>query len=187
MNILILSGNPKTDGLCQSVIDAVSAGAGEGGANVEEIRLCDMKMIRCAVCDDGWGICKAQHVCLYGKDGFQTVSDKIEAADAVVIATPVYWWEVSEALKSFMDRFRRCNFGTNGRMSGKQVLLVASAGGTGNGIVGCFKQLESFCQHTSAVVFDFIAINRWNNDYKRIAAYEAAKALGGGRKNDDTI
>ncbi len=187
MKVLIVSGNPKTDGLCQSVIEAVMAGAGEAQASVEEIRLCDMQLVRCAVCNDGWGICREQHICVYGNDGFEAVGDKIESADAIVIATPVYWGEVTETLKCFLDRFRRCNFGISGRISAKQVLLIASAGGSGNGIVSCLKQLESFCQHTGAVVFDFIAVNRWNSDYKRVAAYEAAKALADGRKNGDTV
>ena len=49
MKICILSGNPKKDGLCQSVIDAAKLGASEGGAEVDEIRLCDLKLIRCQV------------------------------------------------------------------------------------------------------------------------------------------
>ncbi|MBQ3457833.1 MAG: flavodoxin family protein, partial [Synergistaceae bacterium] len=33
--------------------------------------------------------------------------EKIREADAVAFISPVYWEEVSEGLKSFMDRFRR--------------------------------------------------------------------------------
>lgn len=187
MKLLVISGNPKKDGLCESVIESIMIGAGDGGADVEKVRLCDIKMGRCVVCGSGWGPCKEKHVCIYGNDGFQEVSDKIEAADAVAFVTPVYWWEVSEALKSFMDRFRRCNFGENGRLSGKQAMLVVTAGGTGNGIVSCLEQLESFCKHTGATIYDFIGVNRWNSDYKRKATYEAAKALGAGRKSGDTV
>jgi len=187
IKLLIISGNPKNEGLCQSVIKSIKLGAEDGGADVEEVRLCDLRMVRCAVCDSGWGPCKEKHICKYGKDGFEEVSKKIETADAVAIVTPVYWWEVSEALKSFMDRFRRCNFGENGRLSGKQAMLVVSAGGTGNGILNCLEQIENFCKHTGAVVYDYIGVNRWNCDYKRKACYEAAYALAGGRKNGNTV
>lgn len=187
MKLLTISGNPKKDGLCQSVIEAINRGAKDGGADAEEVRLCDLKLEQCVVCGSGWGPCKEKHLCSYGNDGFKTVSDNIAAADAVALVTPVYWWEVSEALKSFMDRFRRCNFSENGRLSGKQVMLVVSAGGTGNGIVSCLEQLESFCKHTGAEVYDLIGVNRWNSDYKRRAAYEAAYALACGRKNGDTV
>jgi hypothetical protein len=47
--------------------------------------------------------------------------------------------------------------------------------------------MDRFCRHTGAVIFDYIGINRWNNDYKKSAAYEAAKAMVSGRKNGDTI
>lgn len=187
MKILLLSGTPKKDGLCQSLVQAVDEGAQAGGAEVETVRLCDTDILRCVVCGDGWGSCRENHTCIYGGDGFDDVSEKIAQADAVAIVTPVYWWEVSEALKSFMDRFRRCNFGDAGRLSGKQILLAVSAGGTGNGIVKCLAELENFCIHTGAVVYDLIGVNRWNNDYKRKAAFEAARTLAAGRKNGDTV
>ncbi len=187
MKLLILSGNPKTDGLCQSIIDAAASGARDGGADVEEVRLCDMEIARCHVCDNGWGVCREEDYCVFGGDGFDDVSARVLAADAVVLATPVYWHETSESLKSFLDRFRRCYFGAGGPFSGKQALLIASAGGTGNGILPCMQQLERFCQHTGAEVFDMIGVNRWNNDYKRETAYAAGRAMAEGRKNGDTV
>jgi hypothetical protein len=72
-------------------------------------------------------------------------------------------------------------------MEGKQTLLIASPGGSGRGGLFCLTQMENFCQHVGAVVFDHIGINRWNNDYKRQAAYSAAKAMAQGRKNGETI
>ena len=152
MKILILSGNPKKNGLCQSVIDAAINGAKEGGAQVEEVRLCDTKIARCNVCGEGWGVCRSEGTCAYGDDGFEAMLAKVSGADAVVFATPVYWHETSEALKSFMDRYRRCNFGQKGSISGKQALLIASAGGTGNGILTCLEQMERFCKHTNAEI-----------------------------------
>jgi multimeric flavodoxin WrbA len=187
MKLLVISGNPKKDGLCHAIGEALKKGARDGGADVEEIRLCDMKIEACRVCGDGWGTCREQHYCSFGGDGFDDVSAKAGEADAVAFITPVYWNEVSEAMKSFMDRFRRCNFGQNGKLSGKQALIVVSAGGTGNGILPCLEQLDRFCRHTGAVIYDYIGINRWNSDYKREAVYASAKALAEGRKNGDTV
>jgi multimeric flavodoxin WrbA len=187
MKLLIIYSSPKEEGLCYSVLEAVRAGAEDGGAEVETVMLCDTDIARCYVCEDGWGVCKQNHVCAYGNDGFADISEQVGEAEAVVVITPVYWHEVSETLKSFMDRFRRCNFGENGRLSGKQVLLVVSAGGTGNGILPSLEQLDRFCRHTGAAIYDYIGINRWNSDYKRAAAYASAKALVSGRKNGDTV
>ena len=187
MKMLILSGNPKTDGLCQSVIEQVKAGAAEGGAQVEEVRLSDLSIERCHVCENGWGTCRSTRTCSFGNDGFDAVIAQIAQADTLVLATPVYWGETAEALKSFMDRFRRCQFGQEGVLSGKQVLLVASPGGSGNGMLTCLEQLDRFCRHTGAIIFDYVGINRWNSDYKKIAARAAAKALAQGRKNGETV
>ena len=187
MKICILSGNPKSDGLCQSVIDAAKLGAIEGGAEVDEIRLCDLNLIRCQVCGDGWGTCGSENKCIHGSDGFDEVKARIQASDAIIIVSPVYWGETSEALKSFMDRLRRCEFGQNGILSNKQVLIIVSPGGSGNGLLTCLDQMDRFCRHTGAIVFDYIGINRWNSDYKKIAAKSAAYAIASGRKNGDTV
>jgi hypothetical protein len=89
-----------------------------------------------------------------------------------------------------MDRLRRCEFATggfDGALKGKQTLLAAVPGGSGNGLLTCLQQMERFCQHTGAVIFDFIGVNRWNRNYKRVAAYEAAKMMAQGIKNGDDV
>jgi multimeric flavodoxin WrbA len=187
MKVCILSGNPKKDGLCQSVIDAARVGAEEAGAEVDEIRLCDLNLISCKVCGDGWGTCRDKNNCAFGSDGFDEVKARVQASDAVILASPVYWGETSEAFKSFIDRLRRCEFGQVGILSSKQVLIIAVPGGSGNGLLSCFEQMDRFCRHTGAVIFDYIGVNRWNSDYKREAAKAAANALASGRKNGDTV
>lgn len=187
MRISILSGNPKTEGLCQSVIDAAKLGIVEGGAEVDEIRLCDYKMARCQICGEGWGICRTENNCVYGSDGFDEIKARIQSSDAIILVTPVYWGEASEALKSFIDRLRRCEFGQSGILANKQVLIIAAPGGTGNGLLSCLEQMERFCRHTGAIIFDHIGVNRWNCDYKRAAVKAAAHAMATGRKNGDTV
>lgn len=187
MKIVILSGNPKKDGLCQSVIDAVKLGAIEGGAEVEEVRLCDLDLTRCQVCGEGWGPCRAENYCIYGSDGFDEVKARLQSSDAIVLASPVYWGETSEAFKSVIDRLRRCEFNQAEVLRDKQVLLIATPGGSGNGLLSCFEQMDRFCRHTGAIIFDYIGVNRWNSDYKRAAAKAAAHAMASGRKNGDTV
>ena len=76
----ILSGNPKKEGLCQSIIDAAKLGAVDGGAEVDEIKLCDYKLIRCQVCGDGFGPCREENYCIYGKeDGFDEIKARVQS------------------------------------------------------------------------------------------------------------
>jgi multimeric flavodoxin WrbA len=185
MNYLIVSGNPKRDGLCFSVTEEVVRGAKEGGADVEVLTV--EKLDRCHVCGDGWGSCREQHRCAFGGDGFNAAQEAVRRADQLCFITPVYWWEMAEALKGFFDRLRRCEFGQSGALAGKQVLLVASPGGTGNGMLSYLEQMDRFCRHTGAVIFDYIGVNRWNNDYKKSASFAAARAMAKGRLAGETL
>jgi len=185
MNYLIISGNPKNDGLCHKITEQVQGGAKDGGAKVEILKIGEME--RCHICGTGWGICREEHRCAFGEDGFNDAQAMVKNADQICIITPVYWHEMAEGLKCFLDRLRRCEFGQNGALSGKQVLLIASPGGSGNGMLTCLEQMERFTRHTGAVVFDFIGINRWNNDYKADAAYAAARAMAEGRKAGESL
>ena len=175
MNYLIISGNPKSDGLCHSVQLEIERGARDGGAEVNVVTT--EKFDRCRVCDAGWGPCRDEHRCTFGADGFNNAQVAAHEADAICIITSVYWGEATESLKCFLDRLRRCEFGQSGAMSGKPVLLVASPGGSGNGMVSCFDQLDRFCRHVGATIFDYIGVNRRNCEYKRQAAYSAAKLM----------
>ncbi|MDR0861984.1 MAG: flavodoxin family protein [Oscillospiraceae bacterium] len=174
MKLLILSGNPKSDGLCASLEAAVANGAKSSGAEVETLTF--DRLTRCRVCKDGWGTCREEHRCAFGGDGFDAAQETVRGADVYAIVTPVYWAEVTESLKSFLDRLRRCEFMT-GALQGKKVLLVASAGGSGNGILTALEQLDRFCRHTGAEIYDYIGVNRRNAEYKRDAAFAAAKQL----------
>jgi multimeric flavodoxin WrbA len=178
MKVVVLSGTPKSEGLSASCVTAATTGVEKAGASVVVIDLCKTSIERCKVCGDGWGICRNEHVCAYGEDGFNEVSKEIAEADALVIQTPVYWGETSEVLKSFLDRFRRCEaLKENTALTGKEVLLIAAPGGSGNGLLTCLGQMERAVQHMRGHVFDYIGVNRWNQEYKLKAIEAAAEAL----------
>ena len=179
MKVVIISGTPKTEGLSCSCVNAAYKGAVKAGVECEIVKLCDYELIRCKMCNDGWGICRNEHVCEYGGDGFSLIQQKISEADAVVLSTPVYWSEMTEIMKAFFDRFRRCEAmkSESGAMAGKPVLLIASPGGSGNGMISCLEQMERLSRHLSAKIYDFIGVNRWNKDYKLVAIEEAAASM----------
>jgi len=194
MKYLIISGSPKKDGLCHTITEAVRKGAEAGSAQAEILDI--MNIGRCHICGGGWGSCRAENKCAHGEDGFSAAQEAVHAADALCLITPVYWGEVTESIKCFFDRLRRCEFSISAAakttdrkaaLAGKQVLLIASPGGSGNGMLTCLEQMDRFCRHTGAVIFDYIGINRWNCDYKKQAVFSAAKAMAEGRKNGDTV
>ena len=177
MRIVILSGSPKPPGvgLCQSLIAQAQAGIREAGAEV--ITLGFSALTRCRVCGEGWGTCLNDNTCAFGGDGFDQARETVLGADGFVLLTPVYFGEASESLKAFLDRLRRCEFSYDSPLTGKQALLIASAGGSGKGLVNCLGQLERYGMNIRLKVFDMVGVNRWNQAYKRQAVFEAAKAL----------
>jgi hypothetical protein len=69
-------------------------------------------------------------------------------------------------MKYFLDRFRRCEaFNKDGSAAkGKQVDLIAAAGGSGNGTVTCLTEMENWCRHVGATPKDRIGITRFTRD-----------------------
>ena len=188
MKFLIVSGNPKSDGLCAKITSEIKRGATDGGATVEII--VPRGLDQCHVCGDGWGECRTTRQCVHGTDGFDELRGLVKGADALCFVSPVYWGETSELMKVFIDRLRRCVAPFMGKGEGlvdKQTLLVVSAGGSGNGLITALEQLERFCTHARAPVFDRLMQNRWNADYIQKMAYTAAKAIAEGRKLGDNL
>jgi multimeric flavodoxin WrbA len=181
MKILLITGTPKQEGLSCSCVEAAEKGVHTAGAELEIIRLCDLNLEPCHICGDGWGSCIGSKLCTYGDDGFSELQIKVGACDALIIQTPVYWGEMTEKLKSFTDRLRRCE-ALSGKsvLDGKKVLLIAAPGGSGNGGITCLAQMERFVQHMHGQVFDYVLVNRWNREYKLSAIEAASNALARG-------
>lgn len=171
MKILIISGTPKDDGLCASLVNAA---AGAGGADCAVVTLPKLKIEGCRICGDGWGLCRDERNCVIDDD-FNRIKDSLPDYDSFVLITPVYWGEVSDVMKHFIDRLRRCEAGN--MLQGKKFILVASAGGSGGGILFCLEQMQRFVAAMGAGVYDYIGINRWNSAYKREALVKAVQGL----------
>jgi multimeric flavodoxin WrbA len=176
--ILVFSSSPNTDGLTAACAQAAIKGIQEANGVVEEIRINDLTVASCEACDDGWGTCRELHLCDV-LDDFQALHERTLKADAYVFVTPVYWGDLSESMKAFTDRLRRCE-ALRGEESGfyqKPVTVVAAAGGSGNGMITCLASLERWIQHVHARKWDFIPVNRWNQKYKLTMIQAASEAM----------
>ena len=180
MNTIVISSSPNDDGLTSACAAAAVEGARQAGAQSEEVRLNDLDVGICQACDSGWGPCRSDHECQI-QDDFQALHARVLQADAYVLVSPVYWHEMSESAKAFTDRLRRCEAtrGDGSRLSGKPVIAVAAAGGSGNGMITCLASMERWIDHVRARKFDLITVNRWNRAYKLAAICAAAQAMVG--------
>jgi len=178
MDILIINSSPNNDGLTSACAQAALEGIVRAGGEAKEVCLNDLSIGSCKACDNGWGTCRDEHYCKV-LDDFQALHERMLKADAFVFVTPVYWGDLSESMKNFTDRLRRCE-ALKGEQSGfkqKPVMMIAAAGGSGNGMITCLAQLERWIDHVHARKWDFIPVNRWSRGYKLETIRAAAEAM----------
>lgn len=53
------------------------------------------------------GLCRSEGRCVINDD-FSEDYQRLVSAEAIVWITPVYWHDLAENLKAFLDRLRRC-------------------------------------------------------------------------------
>ena len=99
MNILALVGSPRLGGNTDFLVDQALEEAAELGAQTEKIILSQHTVAPCLGHDD----CGSFESCTQ-KDDTSWILGKFCEADGVILATPVYYYNVSAQLKAFMDR-----------------------------------------------------------------------------------
>jgi len=97
--ILGISGSPKASGLSTLLLDKALDGAKESGALTEKIILNDLNFKACQEC----GGCDRTGVCSLDDD-MRPIYEKLYKADAVVVASPIYFGNITAQLKAMIDR-----------------------------------------------------------------------------------
>ena len=161
--VIVISASPNGDGLTAACAGAALSGLRAAGREAAHIDLCAMKLRGCEVCGNGWGTCRSEGACCLA-DGFAELLGRIAGCDSLILVTPVYWGQPSERMKSFMDRFRRCEAikGEGGALAGKRVSLIAAAGGSGNGTLTCLSEMEAWARHLRAIPDERLGVTRFN-------------------------
>ena len=120
MKILVLTGSPRKNGNSSTLADNFIKGAEEAGHTVVRFDAAFKKVHPCIACNK----CGMDGPCIF-KDDFDFVRENIVDADAVVFATPMYYFGISAQLKAVIDRF----YAINGKIHRpkKAVLLMTYA------------------------------------------------------------
>ena len=176
MHVLILSGSRNREGQTARGINSICKGLDKGGATSEVLFLPELKLERCRQCDpSGDGLCTREGRCIV-KDDFPTIIDKINEADAVVFATPVYFMDLTESMRGLLDRYRRVRFhrviagggiGAAPAERGKPAIAYCYAGGmSGNGTTSCANNINGILGMCGFDVVDVILARRQNLEFK---------------------
>lgn len=139
--ILIAVGSPRKRGNSSTLAAQVASGAKAGGAQVETFYLHGMSIKPCTACD---GCRKKAHVDCVIKDDMQILYPKLRSADAIVIASPIYWFTFSAQTKLFMDRWYGLGGDEGYALSGKQFALLLSYADADPFLSGAVNALRTF-------------------------------------------
>jgi len=126
MRITAIYGSPRKDGNTDLLLQAFLNGAREAGGVPHEIFLRDLKFSPCIDC----GGCTATGVCVL-RDSMDEVYPHLIAADAIVLAAPVFFYGLNALAKAMVDR-TQC-FWARKYLLGRG--LRQERGGEGSGIL----------------------------------------------------
>jgi len=134
-NILGISGSPVKDGNVEALLQFMLEAVGnKPGVTTEALHLSRLDVGGCIHCNFCVRKQKEGKYCSI-EDDAQMVFEKMEAADIVVLATPVYFMRTSGHMASLMDRCRSFVFGNlkRGVMKNKVGVSAAVAWGRHGG------------------------------------------------------
>lgn len=170
-NVIGLVGSPNRGGRTNQLVAAALEGAARSGAATELIQLADHVVAACKDCLP-W-VCKDNLKCTYEDEAFEYLSRKILNCGALVLGTPVYWWDTSGLVKYFILKMFRI-YARSASLQGLPAFGIAIAGGTGNGLVSGLRPVYHFFQMMQMRAIEPLPATRFNF----ASAVERAGMLG---------
>lgn len=102
--VVAIVGSYRKGGTTDSAVEAVLAGAREKGAETEVIYLTDHPIqfcTNCRKCTEAPG--DSRRICIQ-EDGLESMLKQIEAADAIVLGSPVNYGNATAIFRRFLER-----------------------------------------------------------------------------------
>ncbi len=135
MKILAFNGSPRKRGNTDILIDEFTKGIQKNGHELEKIYLYPIKINPCMDCRK----CKQPPFLCALNDDMDEVYNKIDSSDAIVFATPIYFYGPTAKMKLLIERLRP--YIENKKLTNKKGILIIPSE---EGKVACKTTLESF-------------------------------------------
>lgn len=169
MKMLVLLGSPRKGGNSETLARKVGEGVEKEGGTVDYIQLNDLQLRPCQGC----GGCEKTGVCVV-KDDMVGVYEAVDAADRILLVSPVYFYGLSGQTKLCGDRFqarwsRKYLLKIRFRQGeGRKGYLLSTSATTGPKIFDC-------CVLTTRYIFDAMDID-YGGDFL-VKGVDAKKAV----------
>jgi multimeric flavodoxin WrbA len=157
--VLGIVGSPNSEGRTNQLVVAALEGAAEAGVTTELIQLSEYVVAACKDCLP-W-VCADNLKCTYDDQAFEVLSQKILKCGALVLGTPVYWWDTSGIVKYLILKMFRV-YARSAPLQGLPALGLAIAGGTGNGLISGLRPIYHFFQMLQMRALEPVPATRFN-------------------------
>ncbi len=169
-------GSPRIDGNSDILSHALITGAKNAGAQTERLPIAHMRISPCMEC----GGCDKTGKCIINDD-MRPIYRKIEASDVIVVATPVFFYNITASTQAVVERSQAC-------WIGKYVLKRGKLGGkTRKGILlcqGATKGRLLFDGILRTIRYFFDAID---TDFKGALLYRGIEAKGAIKQHPNAL
>ena len=174
--VLGLVGSPNKDGLTNRLVTAALGSAARTGAATELVQMSEHVVDACRDCLP-W-VCKDNLRCTYNDDNFDMLSQKLLECGALILGTPVYWWETSAMVRYLTIKMFRV-FAMSGKLRGLPAVGIAIAGGTGNGLISGLRPVYHFFQIMQMRALEPVPATRFDLEQAVEGAMEQGRRIAG--------
>jgi len=181
--LLVTLGSPRRNGNSATLAEEAMRGARENDAVIGCHHLHDMNIRPCQACE----YCRKEgaETCCQNDD-MQILYPEVRAADAILIAGPVYWFSICAQTKLFMDRLyafgNEEGYGLRGKRIGI-ILTYADADAFKSGAVNALRSFQDSFGYVGAEIVGMVYGSAWkageirNNRELMSRAVELGKRL----------
>ena len=145
----IILSSPRRGSNSGALALSVAEGLKEGGVETSVVDLSGLDIkpcLGCEACQRNGGKCAQV-------DGMQTVYPKVVGSQILILASPVYWFNMSGQLKIFLDRCFAVAGAEEGPFSAKTIGVTLAFGDVDPYVSGAINAIRSFqdiCGYTGA-------------------------------------
>ena len=160
MKVVAINGSHRAEKSTSKLVRKVLDGLAERGWETELVELSQVNVAYCTGCSR----CLTKHVCpLRDQEGDDCarISQAIAQADAVILASPNYFENVSARMKCLMDRLRLEHMAGD-TLAGKPCGIVATTGNNNSGVDLCVNAMQRFAVSQKWLVLPQHVVGTWD-------------------------
>lgn len=168
MKVLLINGSPRKAGNTYLALTEVAKALEQEGIATELVSIGTHPIRSCIAC----GTCKSkgENKCVFGDDICNSVSEKMQQSDALIIGSPVYYGQPNGGLLSLVQRLL---YSAGSFFAGKPVAAVAVCRRG-----GATATLQTMTMPFQILNMPIVTSQYWNIVYGRDAGEAALDAEG---------